>query len=180
MPRTATRCGGRAPLFRNALNVVMPAHQWCGLDGGQPVGDASHRLEGNHHVVGVAAVLGDAGYATVTAGDEVAPAARLAIFTVPAVPTHSHARSRLPLGDLGADGIDHPGNLVARHARIGAPRPSSLFGQRVAVTQAAGLDFDPHLARTRLRNLALNKLQRTLWAGGFDCTHLRHGVLMQA
>jgi len=44
------------------LKVVMPAHmKWRGLDVGEPVGDAGERLGAREEILGVAAVLVDAG-----------------------------------------------------------------------------------------------------------------------
>jgi hypothetical protein len=59
-----------------------------------------------------------------------------------------------------------PADFVAGYARILNSRKQAFFGQHVAVTDPAGVDFDPHLPWTGLRNVALDDFK---WGFG-TCT----------
>jgi hypothetical protein len=96
---------------------------------------------------------------------------------MPAVPANADALSRLVLGDACAHGIHETHDFVAGHARILDSRPVTFLGQRIAVTNAAGLDFDPHLTGTRLGNFAFNDFKRSAGAGDLGSAHLGHKIL---
>ena len=67
------------------------AQQRGGVDVGEVVGDAGEGLRGRHHVLGVAAVVGDARDLAVLAGDEVAATAGLAGEVAAAEPADADA-----------------------------------------------------------------------------------------
>jgi hypothetical protein len=55
----------------------------------QVVGHGGERLERRNHVLGIAAVIGDAGNLAVLAGDEIAATAGVAMPAMTAVPAHA-------------------------------------------------------------------------------------------
>jgi hypothetical protein len=65
---------------------------------------------------------------------------------VAAVPAEADAVANLEDGDIGADGIDDSGDLVAGAAGILNAGPQAFLGEHVAVADAAGLDANAYLA----------------------------------
>ena len=65
----------------------------------------------------------DAGDEAVLAEHEFAAAAGLAMAAMAAVPADADALAGLPVGDFGAQDIDHADDLVSGYARIGHDRP---------------------------------------------------------
>ena len=45
------------------------------------------------------------------------------------MPAYAYALTVFPSSDTGAEGIDPPRHLMARHARILNPRPKALFNE---------------------------------------------------
>ena len=76
-----------------------------------------------------------------------------------AVPTDTHALAYSPPGNTGTNLMNDTGYLVPWHARIFDARSRALFGEQVAMTDAAGMDLDKNVSRTGLGNLALNDLE---------------------
>src|SRR5262249_40315941 len=68
-------------------------------------------------------------------------------------------------------------DLVSRDARQLQPGELPRLHEHVAVAHATGLDLDPHLARTRLRHLALDLLERAAGLAHLHRSHLRHEIL---
>src|SRR5690606_6221507 len=62
----------------------------------QIVGNGGERLVRCHHVLGVAAVIGNPRYLSANARDEVAATARAAVPAMAAMPAHTHAHAFLP------------------------------------------------------------------------------------
>ena len=123
----ATVSPGRAPLLRRAVEGGdSGAHQRTSVDGRQVVGNEGEGVGGGDDVVGVAAVVGDAGDLGVLAEDEVAAAAGLAVVAVAAMPAEADALAGLEDGDIGADGVDDSGDFVAGARGYAMPgkRPS--------------------------------------------------------
>ena len=123
-------------------------------------GNARHRLVRHDDVLGVAAVVADAGDLRLLAVEEEALAARVAHEAVAAVPADADAVARLPLRHLGAHRVDAPGDFVAGDARQREPGKRPPLHERVAVADAARLDLDADLRGTRFRDLALDHLER--------------------
>src|SRR5439155_6289108 len=66
---------------------------------------------------------------------------------------------------------------MAGHAGIVQAGPMTFLHQRIAVTDAAGLDFDPHPAGGGLGNFTFNDFKRPVWTGDLGGTHLWHSLL---
>jgi hypothetical protein len=105
-------------------------------------------------------------------GHEVAAAARITIATVSTVPADADPLTLYPALNLLSNFIDNSGNLMSRDARVLNPRPRSLLGQRVAVADAAGLDFDAHGTDAGFRGLAYDYFNGSIWFSDLRDTHL--------
>ena len=69
------------------------------------------------------------------------------------MPAYAYALTVFPSSDTGAEGIDPPRHLMARHARILNPRPKALFNEHIAVADAARLHSHTNLSNIGLRDL---------------------------
>ena len=120
MPRMATRVAGlRSAVAQAVEGGDAGAHQRGGVYVGQVVGDEGERVGGGDDVVGIAAVEADAGDLLILAENEIAAPAGNAVVAVAAVPAEADALAHFEEGNVGADGIDDAGHLMARHAGIG-------------------------------------------------------------
>src|SRR5439155_9957977 len=147
------------------------AHERTGVNGTDLVRNQCQALEGHHHEILITAVHRDASDLLVGTRDETPPTARLAVTAISSQPSDADALPGLPPRHLGSNGIDHAGDLMARHAWIGNARPVAFFCQRIAMTEPAGLHFDADLPRSRLRDLSLDQLQRPAGLAHLHCTH---------
>ena len=87
---------------------------------------------------------------------------------------NAHALARFPLRNTRAHGIHDPDHFMAGHARVLQARPMAFLDQRITVTDATGLDFDPHQAGIRPGNFSFNDFKRSLREGDLRGTHLWH------
>src|SRR2546425_511647 len=88
------------------------------------------------------------------------PALALATGAVTAaVPADADSLPLLPRGNAGPHFIDDACHFMSGNARILNSWPESFFREHVAVADATGLHLNAHLSCTRLRNLALDKLE---------------------
>src|SRR5262249_1233483 len=129
----------------------------------------------DHAVLGVAAVVRDAGDLRPLAVDEEALPARVALEAVASVPAHAHALADLPRGDVGPHRVDAPRDLVAGHARQGHPRERARADERVAVAHPAGLDLHADLVVSGLGYAALDDLERSVRLRDLYGLHREHG-----
>src|SRR5262249_23700693 len=150
--------GRRAAVAQGVVGGDSGTEERAGLGRVEPIGDARHRLGRDDRVLSVAAVEGDTRHLAVLAVDEVSPPARPALETMTAVPTHPHAIADLPGADVGADRVDAASDLVARHARKPETGIAAQARDRVAVTDAAGFDFDADLSAPRVAHVELDDL----------------------
>src|SRR5262245_56314234 len=74
----------------------------------------------------------------------------------------------------GAHLVDDSGDLMARNAGEADARVLAILGQRVAVTDSAGLDADADVPGRRVGNLALDHLELAAGLGYLYDLHLRH------
>ena len=167
-PAVAERVEGRDP----------GAEQRCGFGGAKLVGDRGERIGRDHHRLGIAAVVRDAGYAQVAAVDQPAAPARLAMAAMPAEPANADALSDAPALHAVAECVDHAGDLVPGDAREDEAGHLPFDGETVAVAYAAGLDADADLAARRLGHIALDEFKRTAGPRHLHRPHLCHLVLL--
>ena len=88
-----------------------------------------------------------------------------------AVPSDADALAGLPVGDIGADGVDAAGDFVSGNARILDAGPMAFLYQRVAVADAAGFDFDAHLIAGGFGNISFDEFEITAGLGDLDSFH---------
>lgn len=88
----------------------------------------------------------DAGHFQHAAMDEVATAARWTHAAIVAEPADPDPLADAPGRYLGADGVDAARDLVTWHDRIGNAGKGAIHRKGVAMTNAAGLDLNAHLA----------------------------------
>jgi hypothetical protein len=87
------------------------------------------------------------------------------------VPAHSHALARRPTGDFQAHGVDRSYYPMARDARVLETPHGPLFGQRIAVADAASLHFDSYRARSRIGNFPIDDCQSRTGSGNWNGAH---------
>jgi len=78
------------------------------------------------------------------------------------VPANADAVVDAPFGHGISDGVDPARDLVARHPGVLDAVPQRLPREAVAVADTTGLDGDPHFVGPRLRDRALDHLDRLL------------------
>src|SRR5205823_1230631 len=98
--------------------------------------------------------------------------------TMTCMPADAHALARLPVADVGAKSINNPDDFMPRNSWILNPRKDSFLNNRVAVTDATGLDFNSDGSRHRFRDFPFREFQRTLPASDLNDAHLRHVNLL--
>jgi hypothetical protein len=90
------------------------------------------------------------------------------------MPTHAHALTGFPCGNARAHSIHDSDHFMAGHTWISQAGRVAFLHNRIAVTDAAGLNFDPHPAGIRQGDFAFNNLKRPAGAGDLCNTHLWH------
>jgi hypothetical protein len=151
-------------------------HEWRGFDKREGLGDPGECHRRPHHVVGVAAVIGDSRDERRRETEpEVAAPALLAPPAVPPVPTDADPVSFRPAFDPLADGVDDARDLVPGHARVCDPGHETFLRQHVAVTDAIRF-HNPHVAGTGRRDVSFDDLERSSRPRYLDYTHLGHAL----
>lgn len=92
-----------------------------------------------------------------------------------AVPTHTHSHPWFEVRHIRANGIDGAHDFMARHAGILNARKQSGGGEHIAMTDTARFDFDAHMTRHRIGNVAFDDLNRGVgfWdLGNFHAGHV--------
>src|SRR5262249_3541513 len=97
---------------------------------------------------------------------------------IAAVPADTHALANLPAGETSRDRLDSSGHLVTGNTRVLNAREQSLFGDRIAMTDAARQHLDPHRSSLRFRYRPFDDFKRTLGTRDLCNTHGRHGFLL--
>ena len=108
----------RARVAERIEDCDAGAKQRRGFGCGEVIGDGGDRLGGRDHVFLVTAVVTDAGDFFILAVNEIAAAAGIAGEIMAAVPSDSYALAGLPVGNVGADGVDAPGDFVSGNSWI--------------------------------------------------------------
>src|SRR6267143_4372694 len=166
----------RAAIAEGVVGRDAGAEQRRGFGGVQILGNARGGFVRHDHVLGVPAVVADAGDLFPLAVDEEALATGVADEAVAAVPADAYPVALLPLGHVGANFLDPTGDLVARNARIRNAWIGAELHQRIAVTDSAGFYLDADLPRRGLRKLVLDRLECAAGLRHLDGPHhLRHG-----
>ena len=93
---------------------------------------------------------------------------------VTAVPAYTDPHAHFPIRYICSHCIDYSHDLMARDTRILDAGKATGDGEHVAVTYAAGLNLDAHLARLRFRDVALDDFKIGIRPGKLDDFHSRH------
>src|SRR5438093_9323278 len=148
------------------------AHQRRTIHSREFVRHTRQRFPGRDHVFGITAVERDAGRQQRDfACKELALPAVIAIAAVAAVPANPDALASLPWLHAFAHSVNNSNHLVSRHTWILNTRPESFFDQRIAVTNSARIDLDPHPPRLRLGNISFNQFERPAGTRDLNNTH---------
>jgi hypothetical protein len=78
------------------------------------------------------------------------------------MPADTNPLTHNPCGNIFAHGIDASRDFMTRHAGILKPGPQAFFDKRIAMANAASLNFHAHLPSFRLNDIALYQLQSPL------------------
>ena len=132
------------------------------------------RAGGGDHELRVAPVEREARDLASHAGEELAAAAVVAISAIAPVPPDARPLALRPSGDAAAHRIDDPRHLMTGTPGVLDPGKASLFDERIAVADAARLDFDPDRSRARLRDRPFHNLNSALTPRDLRNPHRRH------
>jgi hypothetical protein len=167
--------GSHARVPQSVERGYSRAHQRPGIHCADLIRYQCQRNCRRHHVLRVAAVTGDARDRTIYQTQiEVPAAAGIAISTVPAEPTYADAVADLPAFHAVAQRIHHARDFVPGNARILNTGKQSLLREHIAVTDAAGLHLQAHIAPAGLRNFAFDDFKRPVGFGNLHYAHLCH------
>src|SRR5690348_4852180 len=136
--------------------------------------NSRYRFMPRQHVFLISTVASEPRDRFIAASNKVPAAAGVADKIVSAMPAGSHSIAFLPFRYSLAHFVDDAGNFMPRNARVRDSRPEAVLQEVVAETNAAGMYFDPHLADTRSRNVALLNLKIRSRLSGNGSSHLRH------
>ena len=171
--------GTSAAVAERVVRGDARAEQRGYLDGLELLGEVHASFVRHDRVLGIAAVVAESGDFLPFAVDEEAFAAGVADEAVAAVPADAHPVALLPLGHVGADLVDAPGDLVARNPRQRQAGKRAGLHEGVAVADSAGFDLDADLARGGFWELALDELERAIGLGHlYGPHHLWHRPLL--
>jgi hypothetical protein len=95
---------------------------------------------------------------------------------ISAIPPGAHTMSRLPIRDIGSNGVDDASYFVAGNPGILDAREESLLRDAVAVANTASLNLDSNLSTAGFRNLALYKFKRSIGLAHLYRTHFSHVI----
>src|SRR5262249_38317385 len=134
-------------------------HQGRSFSGLERLRHVSQCFHGRDHEFLIAAVVADPANQRVRAIRKISPPAFATRAVLAAMPADAYPFLLLPAPHAGADFIDHARDLVSGDARIRNTREQPVLGDHIAVTDSAGLNPDPHLSRTGLRDFPLDDLE---------------------
>jgi hypothetical protein len=125
----------------------------------QVVRNCSQRLDRCDHIVCIAAVIVDAGYSEVAAGNEIAASAAVADKADSAEPADTDPLTDAPSGNLGARLFNTAGDLVPWHGWVMNSGEATRCNKFIAMTDAASLYLKADFTRTGLGHRPLNQLE---------------------
>src|SRR5579871_2681496 len=131
------------------------------------------RFHRSSHILLVPAVKVDTTDLEARAGHEVSAPTRGTRPVLLPVPAHADTFALLPMLHPRTYLVDHADYLVARNAWVGNARQQAVFGDHVAMADAAGLHLDTYLSRPRLGHLSLHNLEICSWLANLRHLHRR-------
>ena len=169
--------GSRAGLAQRIVGGNARAQERAGDRGVDAFRHGSNGRFRGDHVFRVAAVEVHGGCRARRAIGELAFAARLTVRAVAAVPADADALAGLEDLHAGPDFLHAAGDFVPRHKGKFHPRPMALLEDRVAVANAAGVDFNENLSLPWLRFGAFDEFKGTTGLGDLSDEHTNLRVL---
>jgi len=170
--------GARTRIAKRIENCDAGTKQGRGLGGRKFVWDGGDSLGRGDHVFLITAVVADGGDLFVLAIHEIAAAAGVAGEIMTAVPSDARALAGFPVSDVGAYSVDATGDFVSGNTWILEAGPMAFLYERVAVTDTAGLDFDPDLLAGGFGNVSFDEFEITAGLADLDSFHFRHSVFL--
>jgi hypothetical protein len=90
------------------------------------------------------------------------------------MPTDSHPIAGFPGLSALSDGVDHAHDFVAGRARVDDSREEAILGHRIAMTNAAGLNFHSDVSGGGLTDRLFNQFKVSTGAFYLDFLHERN------
>src|SRR5262249_1196548 len=112
-------------------------------------------LHRRDHIFRISAVVAHPANLDIRAGNEISAPAREANAILATVPADPDAFAFFPFADTSAYVIDNPGHLVTGNAGVRYTRKEAFFCYNVTVTDAAGLNANPHVSGGGFWDVAL-------------------------
>src|SRR4029077_3449385 len=110
----------------------------------------------------------DAGSFAELSGRDITTPRAMTRETRAAVPSDADALAGFPVGDVGAYGVDVPGDFVSGNARILYAGPIAFLYARVGMADAAGFNFDPDLVGGGFGNVSFDEFEITARLADLD------------
>jgi hypothetical protein len=171
--------GSRTAVPKSVKGCYSGAHERACIGRLKSLGNQSQRFSRDDNVIRIPAVVSDArDLRSQLASNEIPAAAGRAMPTMPAMPTDADSLPGLQEGDVVANRVDDSGNFVSGNPRKLNARPQPVFGKQIAVTDPAGLNFDPDKSSVRDGYGALHQLE---WAAGsrhLNNSHRGHSICL--
>jgi hypothetical protein len=135
---------------------------------------SGERSSGNH-IFGITAIKRNAGDLKIhRAAEEIAMATVVTMTAMIPMPSNADALAGFPLRHASADAVHDANNFVTGHARILQTRPMTFLDERIAMADAACLNFDSDLSRTGLGNFTFNQFKRSAGTRDLNSAHFCH------
>src|SRR5262245_46588438 len=161
----------RTRIAQSVENGDACTHERSGFFRRQIAGNRRQCSRGRNHVFLITAVKVDAGNFAFETHGKVAFSTLLAHEAVPTMPTDTNPLTSCPGRHVIAQRIDAPANFMTWNTRILKPRPETVFDEHVAVTDAAGLNFNANLPCAWFRDISLNQFPISAGFTDLRCLH---------
>jgi hypothetical protein len=94
------------------------------------------------------------------------------------MPSDADPLAGFPVGNVGADGVDVPGDFVSGNAWVLDTGPITFLHERIAGADAAGLDLNPDLVAGWVGNVSFDEFEITAGLADLDRFHFRHNFFL--
>src|SRR4029077_1903415 len=164
----------RAAVAQGVKRGNAGAHQRCRFGSVERFRHPRQRFHWGDHEFLIPAVKANPTNHRIRAIYEITSPARRTSSVLTTVPPDADALALLPVVYPRPRLVDHAGYFVSGHTRIRDAGKESFFGDHIAVTDATGLNADPHLSRARGRDFALHDFKVRSRFGHLHGFHFGH------